>query len=283
MRIFNYQSDLGGLTYFLHCVKLLGGGTLNLIKGRAREPYTQEKVDNLKPILESQKYIKNVLYNESFKSENELIGNEIIDSIIEYDSQIEKALGSTYDTNEPATYAKFIGIKDYPQNESWLTCSNPKSVAEIVVARSPRAQNTTINWNAVLSNIDDIKDYHYPNINRNRNDAWHNHRATVVERKRQEKQLLRISKKDINSSNIVFVGYPEEHADFIDRFGYIPYYPTPTYYELFQVIAGCKTFCGNMSFPLALAIGLNVPKIVEETWPDRRDCKFNRPNMFYLD
>lgn len=79
----------------------------------------------------------------------------------------------------------------------------------------------------------------------------------------------------------VFVGLPEEHAAWQHEFGAIPYYPTADWWELCRVIAGARIFCGNQSAPMALALGLCVPRIVQEVCPYVPNCFFPRPGVAY--
>jgi hypothetical protein len=79
----------------------------------------------------------------------------------------------------------------------------------------------------------------------------------------------------------VFVGLPEEHAAWQGEFGSIPYFPTPDWWELCRVIAGAQIFCGNQSAPMAIALALCVPRIVQEMCPFPADCYFERPGVVY--
>ena len=79
----------------------------------------------------------------------------------------------------------------------------------------------------------------------------------------------------------VFVGLPGEHAAWQGAFGAIPYCPTPNWWELCRVIAGAEIFCGNQSAPMALALGLCVPRIVQEVCPYSANCHFQRRGVVY--
>lgn len=220
MNYFSHGGKIGDLVYGMHTIKLLGGGTLI---PRYSDYFTKEHIKNLTEFLESQEYIKGIIDN----------GNDII-KLDRWDDFVE-VYGVGYN-NLAAMQAHGAGIEYYPQNESWLICSNPKRVAEVVVSRSLRYNYPMVKWNVILDKLDDI----------------------------------------------IFVGLLEEYESFCSKFKYVPYYSTPTFYELFQVIAGCKIFCGNQSSPMALAIGLNVPNIVQEVYPLFPNCKFDRPNITYI-
>lgn len=64
----------------------------------------------------------------------------------------------------------------------------------------------------------------------------------------------------------VFVGLPEEHADFITSFenlAHVPLIDTPRLTDLAAVIANCGHFYGNQSSPRALAEAYKRPVSVE--------------------
>ena len=79
-----------------------------------------------------------------------------------------------------------------------------------------------------------------------------------------------------------FVGTIEEHEDFVKNFGYIPRYIVKDALDMTEIINGCDCFIGNQSFPMSLAIaqGKNV---LQEYWPDRKDCFFSRKNLVTKD
>lgn len=62
---------------------------------------------------------------------------------------------------------------------------------------------------------------------------------------------------------MVFVGLPQEHAEFEKKVFKIPYHPTANFLELARVIAGSELFIGNQSAPRAVAEGLKVNVLVE--------------------
>lgn len=79
-------------------------------------------------------------------------------------------------------------------------------------------------------------------------------------------------------NQMVFVGLPDEYFAFCAQFGKVDYRPTGDLLELARVIAGCKVFIGNQSCPLAIAVGLGKPVILEECyWTS--NCVFDRPNF----
>ena len=62
----------------------------------------------------------------------------------------------------------------------------------------------------------------------------------------------------------VFVGLPKEHEIFQYCFECeVPYHPTGSILDLARVIAGCRQFVGNSSFPHALAEAMKKPLVLE--------------------
>lgn len=64
-------------------------------------------------------------------------------------------------------------------------------------------------------------------------------------------------------SNIGFVGLQEEYEDMKRSIPHIKYHPVKDFLELAQIIAGCRFFIGNQSFPYSLAEALKVKRVLE--------------------
>ena len=64
-------------------------------------------------------------------------------------------------------------------------------------------------------------------------------------------------------SKLVFVGLEEEYLDMKKMLPKVQYRPVKNFLELASVIAGCRFFIGNQSFPFSLAEGLKVKRILE--------------------
>jgi hypothetical protein len=79
----------------------------------------------------------------------------------------------------------------------------------------------------------------------------------------------------------LFLGLPDEHRDFEDRFGKIDFYRVKNALEMAEIIKGSELFVGNQSSPLALAIGMHKP-FIQEAWHRGADCKFNITNSRYM-
>jgi len=88
------------------------------------------------------------------------------------------------------------------------------------------------------------------------------------------------------SEAAVFVGLPEEHADFEETFKLkVPHFKCRDFLQMAQVIAGCDLFIGNQTFAYSLAQGLGKATAME-CIPDRtllqNECFFNRSNCSYF-
>jgi hypothetical protein len=81
-------------------------------------------------------------------------------------------------------------------------------------------------------------------------------------------------------SDMLMIGTPDEHKDFVERFGHIPHRPTKNLLEAAQLIKGSELFLGNQSCPYAIAEGLKHNSI-QETSVATPDCIFPRPNAIY--
>ncbi|MBL0884282.1 MAG: hypothetical protein IBJ16_13225 [Chitinophagaceae bacterium] len=63
--------------------------------------------------------------------------------------------------------------------------------------------------------------------------------------------------------NLVFVGVPDEYEAMKQAIPNLQYHPVADFAELAAVIAGCRLFIGNQSFPFSLAEALKVPRVLE--------------------
>lgn len=74
---------------------------------------------------------------------------------------------------------------------------------------------------------------------------------------------------------VYFIGYENEFREFKQRFGTdIEYYPTETFLDVAQVIAGSKMFSGNQSAAMAIAQGMNHPHRIE-VCPWAKNCSIS--------
>lgn len=63
--------------------------------------------------------------------------------------------------------------------------------------------------------------------------------------------------------NITFLGLPDEYEDMKRSIPHVKYKTVTNFLEFAQVVAGCKFFIGNQSFPYAVAEALKVKRAVE--------------------
>ncbi len=63
--------------------------------------------------------------------------------------------------------------------------------------------------------------------------------------------------------NLSFVGLKDEYEDMKKQLPSLKYVPVNNFLEFAQVVAGCKFFIGNQSFPFALAEALKVRRALE--------------------
>ncbi|GAA4334363.1 hypothetical protein GCM10023149_41680 [Mucilaginibacter gynuensis] len=66
--------------------------------------------------------------------------------------------------------------------------------------------------------------------------------------------------------NLVFVGVESEYHDIKKQLPHIKWVPVTNFLELARMIAGCKFFIGNQSFPFSIAEGLKIPRILESSF-----------------
>lgn len=85
----------------------------------------------------------------------------------------------------------------------------------------------------------------------------------------------------------VFIGLPAEHKWFCETFNVqVPYYPTPTFMDMAQVISGSEMLITSMSSPCAVGLALGKTMWIEtrknETM-DRLEVNYPyRTNIFYF-
>jgi len=63
--------------------------------------------------------------------------------------------------------------------------------------------------------------------------------------------------------NLVFIGIKAEYDDLHKSLPDLHWKQVGDFLELAQIIAGCKFFIGNQSFPFSIAEGLKVPRVLE--------------------
>ncbi|RYE27215.1 MAG: hypothetical protein EOP45_01925 [Sphingobacteriaceae bacterium] len=66
-----------------------------------------------------------------------------------------------------------------------------------------------------------------------------------------------------NYDHTIFIGVKSEYEDMQKAIPNLKTIQVKNFLELAQIIAGCKVFIGNQSFPYSVAEGLKVPRILE--------------------
>lgn len=67
-------------------------------------------------------------------------------------------------------------------------------------------------------------------------------------------------------TNILFVGVESEYKDMKKSIPNLEWLQVNDFMELGKIVAGCKFFIGNQSFPFSIAEALKVPRILEPTF-----------------
>ena len=63
--------------------------------------------------------------------------------------------------------------------------------------------------------------------------------------------------------NITFIGISSEYEDMRKAIPHLKWVQVNDFLTLARIIAGCKFFIGNQSFPFSIAEGLKVPRVLE--------------------
>jgi glycosyltransferase involved in cell wall biosynthesis len=79
---------------------------------------------------------------------------------------------------------------------------------------------------------------------------------------------------------IAFIGTPEEHMAFCQKYGPVYFHPTKDFLEVARLIAGCELFITNQNGCHAVAEGLKAT-VIQEPNPDTHTAIFERPNAWY--
>lgn len=109
------------------------------------------------------------------------------------------------------------------------------------------------------------------------------YRSTEPHASATHKQFAHEGKLEQNG---IFVGTPEEHADYVEKTGInIEYYPITDFLELANIIAGADMVISNQSFVYSLAMGLGKSSVLEtiKIKPLQiNECFFPRSNIHYF-
>jgi len=87
---------------------------------------------------------------------------------------------------------------------------------------------------------------------------------TIVVARSQRYRNPLVNYKFLNGyDKVVFVGVKSEYDDIKKTIPNIKWVQVDDFLQLAQIIAGCKLFIGNQSFPFSIAEGLKVPRVLE--------------------
>lgn len=86
---------------------------------------------------------------------------------------------------------------------------------------------------------------------------------------------------DAYGDSILFIGLPDEHADFVQRFGDVDFYRVKDALEMAEIIAGADLVIGNTTCAYTIAEGLKQNTIQETRIDHPSDNIFIRPNAYY--
>lgn len=85
-----------------------------------------------------------------------------------------------------------------------------------------------------------------------------------------------------NKGSVIFIGTRDEHHGLLTAAsGGLRWAHTETAMDIAQIIASARTFVGNQSFCLWVALGLGVP-CVAECWKASPDVRIKRDNARYI-
>lgn len=136
---FKHSGDVGDVLYSLPTMRALGGGRLYLSpSNKTRLKISQKTVDSLKPLLEAQPYVKEVLFNYGESHTYEL--------------DCWRLLGSSaqdYKANIAHSHLKAFNIPLTEADVPWISIP-PRKVAEVVINCTSRYRNRFFPWKSVV-------------------------------------------------------------------------------------------------------------------------------------
>lgn len=235
---FLHAGTFGDTIYALNVIKILGGGDLYLELGGVENiakkmwgggdagdhmgRYTQQDIDFIIPLIESQSYI-----NKSTVWNNEDVTYDLRDQYKQWarrDGKIENWLG-----NQTECYAATCGLNMHEYRKELLINPWLDYVSPIKITGKPIIVNRT---------------------------RRHIRRETFGMESTND-QMKHWIAEDSLCDMAIFVGTKLEHEIFCDQYKCdIEYRPVSDMLELARLIQGCEQFIGNQSMALSIAIGL---------------------------
>ena len=236
---FYHSGDLGDVIYSLPVIKALGGGVLILSSDY-----------NKMSIRDGMSHEKSMLLKELLQGQEYLVSVE---------NAHQRPCDIDYDLNDA--------------RQQFIDWGAGKLTEEEI--STLRVRNLVINYEMLYDLKNTDRDQYYtPATTRSIIN-----KPIIINRTHRYNNTEFPWKEIINDfgDKIAFVGTVAEYHDFIKKFGRVIYYPTKTYYELMEIIAGCKLYIGNQSFGYAIAESIKQNCIQEtDTWVG--NCQYRRYN-----
>ncbi len=83
-------------------------------------------------------------------------------------------------------------------------------------------------------------------------------------------------------ADAVFVGYQDEHKDFVSQWGYVPWVETKDYLALAQLLAGSRLVVVNQTSTFWVGFGLGCRVLLEQAPIGPRNCDHDVSNMLHF-
>lgn len=135
MQNFGHSGDLGDIIYSLPTIRACGGGSITLFNypGRTAHGMSEQKVNRIRPLLECQEYITEVIWTDGWADHN-LNG-----------FRHHRAAGNLADMHL-ATH----GLGWQHRAKKWLSV-DPIKKHKVIVNRTARYQNEGFDWHAAVA------------------------------------------------------------------------------------------------------------------------------------
>jgi glycosyltransferase involved in cell wall biosynthesis len=146
--VFYHSGDLGDCIYSLITVRELGGGEMllgpdNCTNMATREKMTMARAMTIIPLLEAQPYIHLAQFSETMPLRTKYDLNKM--RLILRSDRLDMQPGF----NLARCYLKAFGLALENDEGKWLEVE-PKSIAPVVIARSPRYHNKGFDWARIV-------------------------------------------------------------------------------------------------------------------------------------
>lgn len=134
MQNFGHSGDVGDIIYSLPTIRACGGGSLTLFNypGRTAHGMSKQKADRIRPLLESQDYISEVIWTDGW-ADHSLNG-----------FRNHRAAGNLSDM-----HLSTHGLGWQHRATKWLSVE-PKHISDVVINRTTRYLNHGFDWAEVV-------------------------------------------------------------------------------------------------------------------------------------